>query len=185
MAYFKFLDDLLDRPLNPVRGWLQAWADEIRGQFDRSYGSTESYRSLARDYSDKLRRGYVCEFGQASMLEYQSGHNPPETDEEKVRRARLAYVGALFYAMLSLIRAETGKDKPMLRQRLLKRHRKKGYPLPQPDQSDYLFDPRGGVFIRGEESRRKVMRWRAAFHMSLWDLSAKMKADEIRKARQH
>jgi hypothetical protein len=41
------------------------------------------------------------------------------------------------------------------------------------NESELLADPRGGSYVRGAKARRKYLRWRSAFLLSLWDCSMK------------
>ena len=91
------------------------------------------------------------------------------------------FLQSLFRAYLKLVEglATQGKKKmdPLLYRfsATSSDEKKAGEPLILDFENSFLFDRRGGVFLTNAETRRKYLRLRSAFTMTLWDLSAKWK----------
>lgn len=162
-AITRFLDVLLDPAANIIYAWVQTASERLQGLFETAFGGQNAgltYKDAVEDNIRKLEVGQVCEFEPKLFPHGQQA---------------LAQACTLFNAMLRLIyRRYRNDDCKLLRD-------DKGAPMPREGQPPYLFDPRGGVFIHDSQVRRDVLKWRAAFHMSLWDLTAKTKAAQLRK----
>ncbi|GAB5476327.1 MAG: hypothetical protein Mars2KO_44260 [Maribacter sp.] len=161
------IDNRISENLELVRGFvenffykknLMNWINEIRKFASEKYEEVFS-NLIPFDQNDMMRR-----LIEGRVITYETNNN---------RNEIFQFTRNLLFSYLKAVRKITGETSLI---NIVDRNIESGNNSKNAIKySNMLFDPHGGVYITNPEIRRKIYRLRSTFHMSIIDMSLKIK----------
>ena len=157
--------EILFKKGKTIEDWYGKAIEYILKLFSEIYGDVESVREEAMKMKDFLKEGKVY---------------PYDTRNRRGNFSGFRYVQCLSHAYLTLLKEECLEGKPDGCV-LLKRNNRGAPELDPKTDARILFDRRGGTFVPSPVVMQNYFKYRCAFVMSLWNMSAKEKYYYIKK----
>lgn len=173
-----FIDSLFSREegSNPLVEWIANCRTQVDFLYAGVHPNGDRREAQISQMMKTLGEGNVCEYsGPQDDVEARYSRRDSSGMESSAGPCR--HITNLFAAYLRLFAEMIAKPG-----RCIDRDPETGEPVvPAGAEPGYFVDSRGGSFINDPAWMRKVYMWRAAFLVSLWDFSCKMKAQFWKK----